>query len=909
MKLHSIKLKNFRLFKEEIFEFKPLTILVGPNSSGKSTVVKALMLLQENLKAPNYLGRLTFKTGNHRLGSFESVLTSGVEDKTIGFELKFEAEKPDDRTRHHQNIFDDVKFFIVSYQYEQDSVQKENGVLKQYRISIVLNATKANENGPEPLEILSVEKVENESLQYIISINFKWIINNILSKGLFSIRPNVYVIYEKDDKIKASDFNNEFKRRKLELNKQKKQELLFVEKAQSKKNTDLNSRRTEDEQEIADLEKKAIEIGLYYENIINKLEDDMSLIKSKYEHIETEDEEKYVDLEINVKSSEINQKEEERDQAIRQIEDEKYQLQEKLDNYKKTMIAEIEEKFESLKEKIDRGAVRSEVYSQVMAGCRKYLESLSEIEFRYFLNLRRNETIADILMKKEWAPGIEDVLQKEENTPIVDVFEWPDNLMFIKNILEKDEMPITFRQVIEDNNHINQFASLLVENIYFIISKFVESIPFIPVSAMRGFQQRVYQTNHPEFHLEEALSTLLTMQYDQALEKLGFIQKWVQKFEIGQELKAEVIEGDYVKGFILDEEGNEMNIADKGLGIAQLIPIIIYTADAIDLGRLVCVEEPGTHLHPDLQARLVEFVQDAIGYGVQFLFETHSEYFIRKLQYEVSHNGVNLENVLIRYLNRKTNESKFVYIDSNGELTKDGGEVIDTFGDGFLDEATKWVTQKKALQEIKKGNKVIVCEGNNRDCFEKLGFSNCIFYSTRAYDSKTVFMTICKSPEIFGIRDRDFLLDEEIQELEEKYSNYKILRYYCFENYLYHPENVFEAAQKKGFKDFDQSIYVSDILSQRNEKHYEVLMSVEKARTTYEDLKTLYGKKDRKDKKNLQLIKDQLLSDEFEVFYKFFSMKDYFDKSGLEKYKLKELDYISTNWFKHQIANILNLKY
>ena len=82
MRLHSITLKNFRAFKNETFEFKPFTLLTGPNSSGKSTVIKALMLLQENLAAPNYLGTLNFKSGEHRLGNYDKVIHRNNDSKS-----------------------------------------------------------------------------------------------------------------------------------------------------------------------------------------------------------------------------------------------------------------------------------------------------------------------------------------------------------------------------------------------------------------------------------------------------------------------------------------------------------------------------------------------------------------------------------------------------------------------------------------------------------------------------------------------------------------------------------------------------------------------------------------------------------------------------------------------------------
>ena len=48
--LTELKLTNFRIFDDEVtVRFRPITILIGRNSSGKSTVIKFLLMLQQSL--------------------------------------------------------------------------------------------------------------------------------------------------------------------------------------------------------------------------------------------------------------------------------------------------------------------------------------------------------------------------------------------------------------------------------------------------------------------------------------------------------------------------------------------------------------------------------------------------------------------------------------------------------------------------------------------------------------------------------------------------------------------------------------------------------------------------------------------------------------------------------------------
>ncbi|MHC5719990.1 MAG: hypothetical protein ACYTX0_50155, partial [Nostoc sp.] len=53
-------------------------------------------------------------------------------------------------------------------------------------------------------------------------------------------------------------------------------------------------------------------------------------------------------------------------------------------------------------------------------------------------------------------------------------------------------------------------------------------------------------------------------------------------------------------------------------------------------------------------------------------------------------------------------------------------------------------------------------------------------------------------------------------------------------------------------------------------------------------------------------IADDLSSDEFETFYKYFSMKKWFMAEALAPFNLTKEKLVSTQWFKQKIEEILN---
>src|SRR5690606_27469609 len=67
--IKKIGVENFRVFKEYTeFEIRPITLLTGPNNSGKSSFTKLLLLLK------NGLNPLNFEEGQHNLEDFSKIL-------------------------------------------------------------------------------------------------------------------------------------------------------------------------------------------------------------------------------------------------------------------------------------------------------------------------------------------------------------------------------------------------------------------------------------------------------------------------------------------------------------------------------------------------------------------------------------------------------------------------------------------------------------------------------------------------------------------------------------------------------------------------------------------------------------------------------------------------------------------
>lgn len=77
-----------------------------------------------------------------------------------------------------------------------------------------------------------------------------------------------------------------------------------------------------------------------------------------------------------------------------------------------------------------------------------------------------------------------------------------------------------------------------------------------------------------------------------------------------------------------DQGGTVLGLQDVGFGVGQVLPIIIALHDS----RLLLVEQPELHLHPRLQASLIDIAARRIKEnGGQLIFETHSEHMVHRL--------------------------------------------------------------------------------------------------------------------------------------------------------------------------------------------------------------------------------------------------------------------------------------
>ena len=200
-----------------------------------------------------------------------------------------------------------------------------------------------------------------------------------------------------------------------------------------------------------------------------------------------------------------------------------------------------------------------------------------------------------------------------------------------------------------------------------------------------------------------------------------FMNYWIRKFEIGYSINiAKDKEGAAVSIRVNESEKDKKGklLSELGYGITQLFVILLRIETAIlespcyrgdnlsmvDPTQLeddftsvhrvpltIAIEEPEVHQHPKFQSLLADLFVDACkDFDVHFIIETHSEYLIRKLQNLVADKTISSDNVSLIYVydanpeKRPINTPQVKTID----ILPDG-RLADKFGEGFFDEADR----------------------------------------------------------------------------------------------------------------------------------------------------------------------------------------------------------------------------
>lgn len=128
--LKKIKLENFKSFggQQEI-NLAPLTLLYGPNSSGKSSIIQSLLLIKQSMESRNQHAAPKFSGDLIDLGSFKAIVHKHDADRDISFEVEYTSslDVEEHRAKTSNNpAFGKQDLKILKLQYSNYEVRSES---------------------------------------------------------------------------------------------------------------------------------------------------------------------------------------------------------------------------------------------------------------------------------------------------------------------------------------------------------------------------------------------------------------------------------------------------------------------------------------------------------------------------------------------------------------------------------------------------------------------------------------------------------------------------------------------------------------------------------------------------------------------------------------------------------------
>lgn len=157
--------------------------------------------------------------------------------------------------------------------------------------------------------------------------------------------------------------------------------------------------------------------------------------------------------------------------------------------------------------------------------------------------------------------------------------------------------------------------------------------------------------------------------------------------------------------------GEEVLLTDVGFGISQVLPVLVQSFYA-PANSTILMEQPELHLHPRVQKELADFFIAAAGARepttpgksierkIQFLIESHSEHFLRRLQRRIAEERLQPDDVALYFCEMKGGRSSIRELDVDlfGNIAN---WPEDFFGDPIEDIAAQ--AQARLEREIHSG--------------------------------------------------------------------------------------------------------------------------------------------------------------------------------------------------------------
>lgn len=259
--------------------------------------------------------------------------------------------------------------------------------------------------------------------------------------------------------------------------------------------------------------------------------------------------------------------------------------------------------------------------------------------------------------------------------------------------INADEWDINTQQMsIKVNFRLNGFDNQLRID---ILSSHIRRVIHVP--GLRGTLERSFpniSTNNNQFsgRFDNYFASIIYNWHITQDSKIEELNKYLQNLGLTSKVTASRpndVSIELQVGLSKDISDTVVNIADVGLGVSQVLPVLVALLVA-EFGQLVYLEQPELHLHPRAQANLAQPLIDAANRGVKVVVETHSDLLLTRIQTLVAEEAIDPAKLVLHWFSRGDDGITKI---TSADLDKAGayGEFPIDFSDVFFEEDSRYV--------------------------------------------------------------------------------------------------------------------------------------------------------------------------------------------------------------------------
>lgn len=166
----------------------------------------------------------------------------------------------------------------------------------------------------------------------------------------------------------------------------------------------------------------------------------------------------------------------------------------------------------------------------------------------------------------------------------------------------------------------------------------------------------------------------------------SIVSDWLRRLGYGN-LRFEHFGDEYFQVKFETSGGVRVNIADSGVGLSQVLPLLVQGVMA-DRGGTLIAQQPEIHLNPAQQSIVTDFLIDCAMRGIRVVIETHSEHVLLRLRRRIAEAAIQHSEVAVYYVDNIQGETQVrrVELGDAGEIERSDwpiGFFEDQLADSF----------------------------------------------------------------------------------------------------------------------------------------------------------------------------------------------------------------------------------